>query len=124
MVDSLGDGGSNSTQGANSVYASAVSSASGAGITTVASAGNSGSKTGIGNTACTPGVVSVGAVYDAVYGTVTWRASAATNAQCTDASAADHVTCFSQSAGYLTMLAPGTFVNAPNSTFQESGTSQ
>jgi uncharacterized repeat protein (TIGR01451 family) len=121
---SLGDGSSNSTQCTNSVYASAVSSASNAGITTVASAGNSGSKTGIGNPACTPGVVSVGAVYDAGYGTVTWRASAATNGQCTDASAADRVTCFSQSANYLSMLAPGTFVNAPNSTFQGSGTSQ
>jgi uncharacterized repeat protein (TIGR01451 family) len=101
-----------------------VSSASNAGITTVASAGNSGSKTGIGNPACTPGVVSVGAVYDAAYGAVTWRASAATNGQCTDTSAADHVTCFSQSANYLAMLGPGTFVNAPNSTFQQSGTSQ
>jgi uncharacterized repeat protein (TIGR01451 family) len=121
---SLGDGTSNSTQCTNSVYASAVSSASNAGITTVASAGNSGSKTGIGNPACTPGVVSVGGVYDAAYGTVTWRASAATNGQCTDTSAADHVTCFSQSANYLAMLAPGTFVNAPNSTFQQSGTSQ
>ncbi len=44
--------------------------------------------------------------------------------QCTDASAADKVTCFSQSASYLTLLAPGTFVNAPSAAFQQSGTSQ
>jgi uncharacterized repeat protein (TIGR01451 family) len=121
---SLGDGSSNSTQCTNSLFSSAVSSARNAGITTVAAAGNSGSKSGLGNPACTPGVVSVGAVYDAAYGTVGWVASADTNGQCTDSSAADHVTCFSQSAGYLAMLAPGTFVNAPNSSFQESGTSQ
>ncbi|HMD74592.1 MAG TPA: S8 family serine peptidase [Steroidobacteraceae bacterium] len=121
---SLGDGTSNSTPCTKSVFAAAVSSAGNAGITTVAAAGNSGSKTGLGNPACTPGVVSVGAVYDASYGTVIWVAPADTNGQCTDSSAADHVTCFSQSASYLSMLAPGTFVNAPNSSFQQSGTSQ
>jgi uncharacterized repeat protein (TIGR01451 family) len=121
---SLGDGSSNAAQCTNSLFSSAVSSAGNAGITTVAAAGNSGSKSGLGNPACTPGVVSVGAVYDAPYGTVGWVASADANGQCTDSSAADHVTCFSQSAGYLAMLAPGTFVNAPNSSFQESGTSQ
>src|ERR1700736_1026616 len=121
---SLGDGSSNSTQCTNSVFSSAVSSATNAGITTVAAAGNSGSKSGLGNPACAPGAVSVGAVYDAAYGTATWVASAATNGQCTDTSAADHVTCFSQSANYLAVLAPGTFANAPNSSFQQSGTSQ
>ena len=121
---SLGDGTSNSTPCTTSIFSAAVSSASNAGITTVAAAGNSGSKSGLGNPACTPGVVSVGAVYDAAYGTVGWVAAADTNGQCTDTSAADHVTCFSQSAGYLAMLAPGTFVNAPNPSFQESGTSQ
>jgi uncharacterized repeat protein (TIGR01451 family) len=122
---SLGDGSSNSTQCTSSVFSSAVSGAGNAGITTVAAAGNSGSKSGLGNPACTPGVVSVGAVYDAAYGTVGWVvAPSGTTGQCTDASAADHVTCFSQSAGYLSMLAPGTFVNAPNSSFQQSGTSQ
>ena len=121
---SLGDGTSNSTQCTNSVFSSAVASALNAGITTIAAAGNSGSKSGLGNPACTPGVVSVGAVYDAAYGTVGWVASGDSNGQCTDSSAADHVTCFSQSASYLSVLAPGTFVNAPNSSFQESGTSQ
>jgi uncharacterized repeat protein (TIGR01451 family) len=121
---SLGDGTSNSAQCTGSVFASAVTNASNAGIITVAAAGNSGSKSGLADPACAPGVVSVGAVYDAGYGTVTWVASAAAGGQCTDSSAADKVTCFSQSANYLTILGPGTFVNAPNSTFQKSGTSQ
>jgi uncharacterized repeat protein (TIGR01451 family) len=121
---SLGDGTSNSAPCTDSLFSAAVSSVSNSGIMTVAAAGNSGSKSGLGNPACVPGVVSVGAVYDAAYGTVGWVASADTNGQCTDASAADHVTCFSQSASYLAMLAPGTFVNAPNSSFQQSGTSQ
>jgi uncharacterized repeat protein (TIGR01451 family) len=121
---SLGDGTSNSSQCTGSVFSSAVTSASSAGITTVAAAGNSGSKAGLGNPACAPGVVSVGAVYDASYGTVEWEAAADSGGVCTDATAADHITCFSQSAPYLSMLAPGSFVNAPNSSFQQSGTSQ
>lgn len=121
---SLGDGSSNSTQCTQSVFATAVANASNAGIITVAAAGNSGSKSGLSNPACVPGVVSVGAVYDSSYGNLTWQAPADSGGQCTDASAADKVTCFSQSASYLSILAPGTFVNAPNSSFQQSGTSQ
>jgi uncharacterized repeat protein (TIGR01451 family) len=121
---SLGDGSINTSQCTGSIFSSAVTSASNAGITTVAAAGNSGSKTSLGNPACTPGVVSVGAVYDASYGSIEWEAAADSGGVCTDAGAADLVTCFSQSAGYLSMLAPGTFVNAPNSSFQQSGTSQ
>jgi uncharacterized repeat protein (TIGR01451 family) len=122
---SLGDGTSNTTQCGGSVFATAIGNATNAGIVTVVAAGNSGSKTGLSDPACVPGVISVGAVYDASYGTITWQTASNTGTgQCTDASAADHVTCFSQSASYLSVLAPGSFVNAPNSTFQESGTSQ
>lgn len=121
---SLGDGTSNATQCRGSVYATAIGNVTNAGILTVVAAGNSGSKTGLSDPACVPNAVSVGAVYDASYGSVTWGAAAASGGQCTDASAPDHVTCFSQSASYLSVLAPGTFVNAPTSAFQESGTSQ
>jgi uncharacterized repeat protein (TIGR01451 family) len=119
---SLGDSSSNPAQCTNSALTSAVANASKAGITTVVAAGNSGSKSGLANPACTPGVVSVGAVYDAPYGTITWNLSG--GGQCTDSSSADKVTCFSQSASYLSVLAPGSFVSAPSSAFQESGTSQ
>jgi len=121
---SLGDGSSHATQCADSVFASAVTSARNAGILTVIAAGNNGSKSGVGDPACVPGAVSVGAVYDGSHGTLTWPAAAASGGQCTDVSAADKVTCFSQSASFLSVLAPGTFVNAPSSAFQESGTSQ
>lgn len=122
---SLGADTSYSTPCTGSPYESAVRSASNAGIITVAAAGNNGSKTGLAEPACTPGVVSVGAVYNGSYGTITWSGiSADPGSECTDSSAPDEVTCFSQSASYLTLLGPGTFVSAPSSSFEESGTSQ
>ena len=121
---SLGDGSSFGAPCTGSVFASAIASAARVGITTVAAAGNSGSKAGLSDPGCAPGVVSVGAVFDNSYGAITWPAPADAGGQCTDASAPDVVTCFSQSAAYLSMLAPGTLVDAPNSSFRESGTSQ
>ena len=124
---SLGDTSSNSmpcSSSAQSPFVTPIANTLAAGIAVVVAAGNNGSKTGVADPACVPGVISVGAVYDASYGTLTWAASASSNGQCTDASAADHVTCFSQSASYLSLLAPGSFVGAPTSAFQESGTSQ
>ncbi len=121
---SLGDGTSNSTPCKSSVFAAPIAALTNAGIITVAAAGNNGSKAGLADPACVPGVVSVGAVYSAANGTWTWPASADSGGQCIDISAADLVTCFSQSASYLTILGPGAFVNAPNASFQQSGTSQ
>jgi uncharacterized repeat protein (TIGR01451 family) len=126
---SLGDGTSNSTQcaatGSNaSPFATAIAELANAGIITVAAAGNNGSKAGLADPACVPGVVSVGAVYSVANGGWTWPASADSGGTCSDISAPDLVTCFSQSASYLTVLAPGTFVAAPNSNFTLSGTSQ
>jgi len=114
---SLGDGTSHATQCQSSAFKTAVTNARNAGILTVVAAGNNGSKSGLAEPACVPGVVSVGAVYDAAYGSVSW------GSLCTDSSAADKPTCFSQSASYLSLLAPGTFVSAPSSAFQLSGTS-
>ncbi len=121
---SLGDESSNASPCTDSPVASAVTAASNAGIITVAASGNSGSKSGLQLPACTLGVVSVGAVYNGSYGTGTWPAPADSGGSCTDTSAPDEVTCFSQSASYLTLLGPGTFVSAPSSAFEESGTSQ
>lgn len=87
-----------------------------AGILSVASSGNNASSTGISNPACTPEAVSVGAVYDANLGSRAYTA-------CTDSTtAADQVVCFSNSASFLTMLAPGAAITAAGST--GSGTSQ
>ena len=121
---SLGDLSSNASPCTDSPLASAVTSASNAGIVTVAASGNSGSKTGLQMPACTPGIVSVGAVYNGSYGTGSWQAPADPGQECTDTSAPDLVTCFSQSASYLTLLGPGSFVIAPGAQFDESGTSQ
>ncbi|MGB0127799.1 MAG: S8 family serine peptidase, partial [Rhodocyclaceae bacterium] len=56
--------------------------------------------------ACTPGAVSVGAVYSGNFGGVGWGA-------CTDSTtAADKVTCFSNSASFLSVLAPGAIITA------------
>ncbi len=86
------------------------------GITVVASSGNNGYANGISMPACTPGVISVGAVYDADVGARTWSV-------CSDpASAADQVTCFSNSAYFLSTLASGALITAGG--YVASGTSQ
>lgn len=124
---SLGDGGDytsvcDKTNGplANP-FISSIASAQSVGILSVAASGNNGYTNGISSPACTPGVISVGAVYDANWGGWTWNTGSSST--CTDAtSAADQVICFSNSASFLTILAPGSFVTAAGVTM--SGTSQ
>jgi len=122
---SLGDGGNYSAPCGNShtnPFLAALSGARTAGIVPVASSGNSAFTNGMSSPACTPGVVSVGAVYDANWGgPYSWGGSPPT---CSDAtsSAPDRIPCFSNSASYLTMLAPGAFITAAG--IQMAGTSQ
>jgi subtilisin family serine protease len=93
-----------------------VANARTAGITTVAAAGNNGYTNGLSSPACTPGAVSVGAVYSGNFGGIGWGT-------CTDnATTADQVTCFSNSASFLTLLAPGALITAGG--LQYGGTSQ
>lgn len=93
-----------------------INNARSAGIMSVASSGNDGATTSIAIPACTPEAVSVGAVYDANVGGISYSG-------CTDAStAADQVACFSNSAGFLTLLAPGALITAAGATY--AGTSQ
>jgi MYXO-CTERM domain-containing protein len=85
-----------------------------AGILSVVSSGNDGFSDGIANPACTPEAVSVGAVYDANVGGRTWTSP---EPDCTDsATAADKVTCFSNSASFLTLLAPGALTTVTGAT--------
>jgi uncharacterized repeat protein (TIGR02543 family) len=94
----------------------AIQRAVDAGIVVVAASGNDGYISSMSMPAAYSNVVSVGAVYDANLGEVRWRT-------CTDAStAADKVTCFSNSASFLTMLAPGAIINAADVVM--GGTSQ
>ncbi|WP_144400062.1 S8 family serine peptidase [Geobacter pickeringii] len=116
---SLGDGTKNTTACGNSAlnpFVTPLANARAAGIIPVASAGNDGYLNALERPACTPGVVSVGAVYDSNLGTQAWTT-------CTDTvTAADKVVCFSNSASFLTMLAPGAVITAAGSSY--AGTSQ
>jgi len=94
----------------------AVKSARAANILTTIAAGNSAYTSGISSPACAPEAISVGAVYDAAVGSVQWTA-------CSDqTTAADRVACFSNSASFMTMLAPGALITAGGVTM--GGTSQ
>ncbi len=129
---SLGDGAHNpsqcsATRGPTAKpYLSAITNARNAGISVEIAAGNSAFNNGnfvdgIASPACTPGAISVGAVYDSNAGGLTW--SSGTAAACTDGStAANQVACFSQAASYLSLLAPGALIAAGGYSF--GGTSQ
>lgn len=69
------------------------------GVTLFASAGNQKSTTSMAAPACLSEVDAVGAVYDSNFGT--------NSVFCNDATAADKVTCFSNSSTALDILAPG-----------------
>jgi len=92
-------------QDANTMLqASALEAARQAGIVTFAASGNEGLTGGMVAPACLSSVVSVGAVYDANLGAMTWP-------PCSDATAAaDQVTCFSNSSSTLDLLAPGAVI--------------
>lgn len=101
---------------AGNPFVTPVANAKTAGILTVMAAGNAGNSGAIAIPACTPGAVSVGAVYDANVGSVSWS-------PCTDSTtAADKVACFSNSANFLTLLAPGAMITTAGMTM--GGTSQ
>lgn len=91
-------------------YVTTFSAAKAAGIMPVAASGNDGYIDGMLTPACTPSAVSVGATYDANVGQVGYGA-------CTDTTTfVDKVACFSDSASFLTMLAPGTLISVTGAT--------
>jgi hypothetical protein len=100
----------------NNVFATGLASARSAGILPVVASGNSASSASISSPACVPAAVSVGAVYDSSMGGLQYSG-------CSDTSTtADKVTCFSNSASFLSVLAPGAMITAGGITM--SGTSQ
>jgi subtilisin family serine protease len=124
---SLGASGSyNVNQCAGSWAATAFTNLRAAGILPVVAAGNHGFlngsfSNGISSPACTPGALAVGAVYDSAPG-VTYNWGSAPN-QCSDSGiTANKITCFSQSASYLGLLAPGALISAGG--YVMGGTSQ
>lgn len=103
---------------ANNVFLTPLTAARNAGMAVVASAGNEARKNGITKPACTPGAISVGAVYDANVGGLAWGGGL-----CADSTtAADKVACFSNSGNILTLLAPGALIAAAG--ISMGGTSQ
>lgn len=116
---SLGDGSKNTTAcSTNNPFLTPITNATNAGISVVVASGNEAYTNGISSPACTPGAISVGAVYDSNIGSVSWGSNL-----CSDSTtAADKVTCFSDSANFLTLLAPGAHITAGGIT--EGGTSQ
>jgi len=112
---SLGGGGATQPCATDPMEA-AFGRARAAGIVPVVAAGNDGFTNKIASPACAPSAVSVGAVYDRGVGMLS-------TASCSDpTTAADQVACFSNSASFLTMLAPGIAIVAAGYTM--SGTSQ
>jgi subtilisin family serine protease len=102
----------------NDVFASALAAARSAGILPVVATGNAGSSTGISSPACVPAALSVGAVYDSNVGGLSFP-----GASCTDSTtAADKITCFTNSSQQLSMFAPGSSISAAG--YAMSGTSQ
>jgi len=112
---SLG-GGSSTTPCSNDAIGVALGSARSAGIAPVVASGNDGRTDAISAPGCAPAAISVGAVYDANVGGLRYS-------NCSDATtAADQITCFSNSASFLTVLAPGALISAAGYTM--AGTSQ
>lgn len=97
-------------------FGSPITIAKNNGIATVTSSGNDGYVDGFPSPACVPEAISVGAVYDANVGSLTYS-------NCSDLSTmVDQITCFSNSASFLDLLAPGALINAGG--LNLAGTSQ
>ena len=112
---SLG-GGQYTSECGSSSYEVMLSLAEAAGVVSAVATGNDGWSDSIGSPACAPSAVKVGAVYAQSYGRVGWST-------CTDSStAADQVTCFSNSASFIDLLAPGAIIDAGG--YRMGGTSQ
>ncbi|HMG21043.1 MAG TPA: S8 family serine peptidase, partial [Kofleriaceae bacterium] len=112
---SLG-GGASTAPCSNDAIGVALGAARTAGIAPVVASGNNGYSNAISAPACAPAAISVGAVYDAALGGISYG-------NCSDPRiAADQITCFSNSASFLTVLAPGALITAGGYTM--AGTSQ
>jgi len=85
-----------------------------AGVAVFAASGNDGYDDGISEPACVPEAISVGGVYDASVGNVSWCGnSACTTILCTDVSDADVFVCHSNSDEILDLLAPDWRTTSP-----------
>lgn len=112
---SLG-GGQYTSECRTSAYEVAIAIAEDAGVASAVATGNNGWTDSISAPACAPSAVKVGAVYSRSYGRIGWSS-------CTDTTtAADQVTCFSNAASFMDLLAPGAIIDAGG--YRMGGTSQ
>ena len=100
----------------NNVFAAAISTARQQGVLTISSSGNDGYTDGIGQPACAPDVISVGAVYDRDMGPRVFSTCADTS------TGPDQVACFSNTSDFISIMAPGVSIQAAG--IAMSGTSQ
>lgn len=99
---SLGGGRAYGTcDAADPAYKAMIDLLDSAGIATVVSSGNDGWTDSLESPACISSAISVGSVSDASWGTC-WG----------DGTAADRVTCYSNSASFLSLLAPGSLITS------------
>ena len=96
-------------------YTAPFANARAAGILPIIASGNDGALNRLATPSCAPGAVSVGAVYDTNFGPYPGDCAES-------ATAADKVACFSNSASFLTLLAPGAVITAAG--VSQAGTSQ
>jgi uncharacterized repeat protein (TIGR01451 family) len=117
---SLGDGVEHTSAcGASDPFYTAIRNARNTyGIIVVAAAGNEGYTSGISSPACVSATLAAGAVYDANVGTLGWNlnkynstSGTTSTVTCWDnTTAADLVTCFSDSSSLLDVWAPGAMI--------------
>ena len=89
-------------------FRDAVNNAVAGNISVVAASGNDGNYTAMAAPACIANATSVGATYDANVGSQTWA-----QASCTDsATSSDNITCFTDRASFLDLLAPGSVITS------------
>ncbi len=112
---SLG-GGSYTSRCGSSGLEPALSTAKSQGIVAAIATGNNGWTNAVSWPACSPSAVAVGAVYDSSMGARGWS-------NCNDPTTSNtRVTCFSNSASFIDLLAPGAMITAADITM--GGTSQ
>jgi hypothetical protein len=80
------------------------------GVVIVAASGNDGLRGALRFPACLPEVISVGASYD-LSGPVEFKSE---QVYCRDIASIDKVACYSNVAGYLDLVAPGTVISTPS----------
>jgi len=116
---SLGDGGEYNNPLASpcsgTPSANAVALLHAAGVAVFAASGNEGYDDGISEPACIPEAISVGGVYDASVGSISWCGnSSCTTTLCTDATGPDVFVCHSNSDEILDLLAPDWRTTSPD----------